>query len=425
VIARDYLLRGRSKIGPIVAGTVAGQAAVLASSPILTRIYTPSDFGALAVFAALLAMGLVLATWKNDVRVINGRSARLARSVVASGLVAAWITGAVVTAAALAWPDAVASWLGAPALAPYLWLVGLGMIVGGSYRMLSVWLIRTGRFLAYGRTLRAQGVTQAASQVAFGLFGTGLFGLLLGYVAGAGGGLILSCKWWLRDHGREQFRRVKRSTRIGLRLILRGQGRYLFYSTPAGVLERAAAQAPALLVAAFWGPVTAGLYAITIRVVDRPSSMVALAVSAVFQQKLGSASAADGWLLFRRTAVACGLLAGVMLVATVAFAPAVAGFAFGHGWREAGVYAQILAPAVAMQFVLRPVQDALDIMEMQRVQFLSQLLITACVISSLTGAYMLDSSPRVAIAALSMAIVASAGMKLLLIGWITYRRRVV
>lgn len=46
----------------LAGGTAAGQAIVVLASPILTRLYTPEDFGLLAVYAALLGIISVVAS---------------------------------------------------------------------------------------------------------------------------------------------------------------------------------------------------------------------------------------------------------------------------------------------------------------------------------------------------------------------------
>jgi O-antigen/teichoic acid export membrane protein len=43
-------------VAVLVGGTAVGQAIVVLASPILTRLYTPEDFGVLAVYASLLGI---------------------------------------------------------------------------------------------------------------------------------------------------------------------------------------------------------------------------------------------------------------------------------------------------------------------------------------------------------------------------------
>ncbi|MBC7345458.1 MAG: lipopolysaccharide biosynthesis protein, partial [Clostridia bacterium] len=43
-------------VAVLAGGTAVGQAIVVLASPILTRLYTPGDFGVLAVYSSLLGI---------------------------------------------------------------------------------------------------------------------------------------------------------------------------------------------------------------------------------------------------------------------------------------------------------------------------------------------------------------------------------
>ena len=69
-------------------GHVLAQALPLLAAPLLTRLYSPADFGALALFAAGLSMSLALATGRFEWSVPNARSARPAAALIALGALA-------------------------------------------------------------------------------------------------------------------------------------------------------------------------------------------------------------------------------------------------------------------------------------------------------------------------------------------------
>ncbi|MEO1077555.1 MAG: lipopolysaccharide biosynthesis protein, partial [Bacteroidota bacterium] len=57
--ARSSLL---APILTLVGGTAAAQALVFAARPVLTRLYTPDDFGVLTVFTTLVSLGATVAS---------------------------------------------------------------------------------------------------------------------------------------------------------------------------------------------------------------------------------------------------------------------------------------------------------------------------------------------------------------------------
>ena len=54
----------------LVTGTAVAQAIPLALSPILTRLYTPDDFGILAIYMSIASLGTVVVSLKYDLAII-------------------------------------------------------------------------------------------------------------------------------------------------------------------------------------------------------------------------------------------------------------------------------------------------------------------------------------------------------------------
>src|SRR3984957_369256 len=54
----------------LAGGTAAAQALAIAASPILTRLYKPSDFGELQIFISLMALALVAASGRYEVALL-------------------------------------------------------------------------------------------------------------------------------------------------------------------------------------------------------------------------------------------------------------------------------------------------------------------------------------------------------------------
>src|SRR5205807_10036564 len=65
-------------------------------------------------------------------------------------------------------------------LLPYIWLVPIGLLAAGSYQALANWAVRTENFPHIAQSKVIQGISQASSQLLFGLLRIGPLGLLVG-----------------------------------------------------------------------------------------------------------------------------------------------------------------------------------------------------------------------------------------------------
>ncbi len=392
------------RVGILVGATGVGQAIAILVSPLLTRLYTPTDFGTYAVFAAIMGVLAAVACLRYEsaipvppepaeariVLILSVLVALLMASVsaLAIGLLGGWITIAVDT----------------PDLRPLLWLLPLGVLLIGTYNALRRWAVRERDFVSIARTKLTQSVSAVVVQILLGV-GThsGPWGLALGSIAGQSAGIMTL------------FRRMRRtpiasSTPGHDHTVLKAAWRYrrfAMYSAPSALVNSLTLYAPSVLIAAFFGPAAAGFYALTQRVLGVPTTVLGKAISDVF---LGEAAAAGrvrdfaGMVrLFRRTFMLL-LVCSAALIGTVAFvAPATFGLVFGDAWSEAGLYVRALAPMYAMAFVASPFGGVLSVLERQDLFLLRELIRAPLVIGTLVVAAVIGASPLTAITALGLA----------------------
>ena len=69
------LPRGRfaRSVALVTTGTALGQGLVVASAPLLTRLYTPVDFGVLAVYGSMVSLVAVVAALRYELAIALSR----------------------------------------------------------------------------------------------------------------------------------------------------------------------------------------------------------------------------------------------------------------------------------------------------------------------------------------------------------------
>ncbi|HEX6435244.1 MAG TPA: oligosaccharide flippase family protein, partial [Gemmatimonadales bacterium] len=189
----------------LASGTAIGQLLLFIAVPVLTRLYSPADYGALGVFSSTLQILVVLASLRYEQAIALPEEEDVARSLL--GLTFLLLTAMTSLVSLLVWlaGDEYVSALNVPALRPYLWLIPVGFLGAGVYQAVSFWAIRRREFNRVARTKLSQGLGQVLAQVGLGFAGLGTGGLLIGDVVGrvtGGGGLLLLA---LRERGRARL----------------------------------------------------------------------------------------------------------------------------------------------------------------------------------------------------------------------------
>ncbi len=118
-IARSFVVVGGA--------TLIGQGAVLLAAPVLARLYQPSDFGLLAVFAGVLSVLVAVASLsiRSAIPIAADRDEAVHLLLLSNTI--SVVAGLLVAVVVLLWGGQLAAALGVPELAPLLWLLPIAL----------------------------------------------------------------------------------------------------------------------------------------------------------------------------------------------------------------------------------------------------------------------------------------------------------
>ena len=170
----------------LVSGATIAQAIPVAIAPILTRLYRPEDFGIFALFASVSGILAVGAAGRYEAAILLPESQREARHVTLLALLVSLLSGALTLMLVIGFNRPLATLLGDPAIAPWLYLVPLSVLLSGIYQALNYWFNRHKQYPALAASKVYQTGSASAGQLLLGIAGSGSAGLILGWVLGQG-----------------------------------------------------------------------------------------------------------------------------------------------------------------------------------------------------------------------------------------------
>lgn len=396
-------------VSVLIGGTVASQMMLLLAAPVLTRLYSPQDFGLLAVFIAFLMFMSTVVSLRYEQAIPLPEDAREGAALLVLSMAMTVLVAAVLALPSIWYAKEVAARLNVPGFAEYIFLLPIGALLIGFYNVLSQWAIRTREF----GTLAKTRVSQSFFAIAIQLFGAplGPIALLIGQVAGHGAG---SVSLYLQEVGKH--RTLFRSVSLrDLTRIAKRYRRFPLYASWGAMFNTIGSQLPPVLFAALFSPALAGTYALANRVLSMPMQVIGKAIANVFLA--GVADAGREGCLGILVARVHGKLAHIGMVPTLMLliaGPDIFVFAFGSQWREAGVFAQWLAPWLYLVFVTSPMSAVLDLLDRQAAAMAFQgLLLTVRIASILLGAWLGEAQLAIALFGIG-----SAMCWLVQLGWI-------
>lgn len=354
----------------LVAGsTAAAQAVTVLSVPITTRLYSPGDFGVLAVFTSVLGIVGQLSTFRYSVTIPLAHTEEAADDVLRLCLSITLGLGIVSTFAVLFLGGSLASVSADFRYSSIFLLFPVCLLGIGFYEALSSWAVRRKNFKVIARTKLSQAVSSSGLKIGLGWGGFGPMGLIMGFLASQAAGTAGLFFHLVKE--KPGFFRVM-SINGMVRAARRFSGFPMFQSW-SRLLLALGTQLPAVFMAALFGAGEAGLFGLAGTVVGMPMNLMGLSVAQVYYAEIARYGKAmpDAVLSLSLSVTKRMIAAALAPMGLIFFAgPWLFTALFGSRWHDAGTYARILSVQILFQFVSTPIMHCLDVLEKQPLQLL-------------------------------------------------------
>lgn len=155
-------------VGKLLSANVVAQAIGLLIYPILTRLYSPEDFGLLNLFVSIVNVAVLVATADYQSAIVLPKEENKARALVHLCLfILVAISAFICCSIPFARP--IAQLFSAPDLAHYWWMMPLAIFGLGVWNILNYWYIRRKAFTRISGYQITQSVFSASGKIGFGI----------------------------------------------------------------------------------------------------------------------------------------------------------------------------------------------------------------------------------------------------------------
>ena len=358
-------------VSVLSSATAFAQLIFLAAMPVLSRLYTPEDFGVYAIFAALLGIIGVAASLRYQVAIPLPKTDSLAFNLVALSLTIVLLTTSLTLLVVTFLGDRLVLLLTAPEFKKYLLMLPIGVLTIGSYNVFLFWATRKKEFDQVAKTRLEQALGGVGTQIGLGILSVGPAGLIIGQLISQSAGILGLIR---RTCGRsgKYLSRIKPRRMV---IAATAYSKYPKYSTIEALANTGSIQIPLLLLAGLVGNAELGFLILAMRIMQAPMSLVGTAVSQVYYAQ-AVVEHRDGRLPEFTSRIVEGLIKfGVgPLIFFGLVAPSIFGLVFGEQWQRAGVLVAWMTPWFVLQFVTSPVSMAFHVTSNQKRAVVLQLV---------------------------------------------------
>lgn len=327
----------------LLTGTVVAQALPLLAAPILSRIYTPEEFGVYGVFIALLALFAVASSLRYDFATAQAESDVDAKNLysLSTAISLVFALGFLLTSFANLKFNFFDEYLDSKNLL----LVSLGGFLLCNIQLTTYYLNRRDKFKITSFLKVAQSILAVVVMIASSYFTTSFNGLVLGHVAGQF--VFLSALFYfLKSEGVASYSELKN--------VLIKYKKYPINGAPGAIFNTVFLQLPLFYIKASFDAVFAGYYTVINRYLAGPLSLVSVSLSQVLMKEMISKDFKSLYLMCQRIVLVNIFIAIVFYLFFVIFGEFLVVVILGDAWEDMYKYLLILLISVCVRFAVSP-----------------------------------------------------------------------
>lgn len=338
--------------GSFIGSSAIAQLFPIITVPIVSRLYTPSDFGVYAVFYAAATILMTISTMALTNAILTEETDQDASHAVLLNISVVVLYCVVLFGALAVLPtDFTETLIGKP-VGPYLHWLPVTVFLSASENVLYTWCIRTDRFALLARNKLVLGVSTSLFQISVGFLALGASGFILANICG----IVLSGAMLLAIFRRDAARLRPEFTVKSAWAQLVKHRELPLWTVPMRLINTMCQFMPDLLINRFFGAALTGQYSLANRTINFPLSFVSSSMQDIFYRQStrefidhGNCTAA-----FRRFFVILSVISIGVLVPIIAIVPYAFPLVMGEQWRQAGLLIQAIGPLLVIRFISSP-----------------------------------------------------------------------
>lgn len=363
-------------------GSAIAQAVPILISPILTRIFTPEDFGVLALYMSLVSFIAIISSGRYELAVMLPKEKNDAASIVKLSLIIAFAVSVITGLFIIIFRNQIPVWFNNTDIRKWLLLIPFSVFMVAIYQILNYWNTRQKRYKLMAQVRIAQSAGNGVSSVGIGWGVAGPAGLVIGQLIGQlFAAIVLMVKVPLKDwvlilqrkNGdmSEQAKKYRDFPRVN------SLHAFTDVLQNSGVIW---------VISNMFEAAVLGYYSHTFRVMKAPLGLIGSSTAQVFYQQAADKYANGEPIrpMVFKTIKSLALLSAPGFLVIMVFGPQIFSFVFGQEWTEAGEYARLLSPWLFFNFITSPIGHLPLILNKQKqifyISLLGNALILGCII---------------------------------------------
>jgi len=368
------ILKGKSEftrnVVTLMTGTIVAQAIPIAISPILTRLYTPADFGLFALFFAILSIFSVVMNGRYENAIMLPKKDEDAINIFALAFLINVLISFLLFIIVLIFNESITTILGDKRISLWLYFIPISLFFVGLFNILNVFNNRRKNYKDIAKALWFKSLIMAIIQVGLGFIKQGATGLISGQIVSQ---LFANIK--LSKNIYQDKKLLDSIKRVKIVALAKKYDNFPKFSIPSALANVLSGHLANILISSFFSIATLGFYSLVQRVLGIPSALIGKSIAQVYYQegvkeknKTGRVSITFNSTLKKLLFIGLPSFTLLFFIVEDLFS-----IVFGEEWRVAGEYAKIVIPMFFFRFLGASLSATYDIFQKLEIELIWQV----------------------------------------------------
>lgn len=372
-------------------GTVVAQAIPIAISPILSRLYSPDEFGVWALYVSLVMFFSVFSTGRYQFAIMLPKEKKEAINILGLSFIILIIFCLLFSLIIWGFYDVLRLYESFRKIEYWIYFLPVSIFLVSSISILNVWNSRGKKYKNIVESKVSQTTITSIVNIVVGMIKNklnlkslyqaiftknitpkgiteiGLKGLIGGLIIGQVIGVFVL----MTSFARHNFKRLKWINKKEMKASALKHKAFPTINVMHASMDNVQSTGVTLLIMHFFSAYALGLYSYAYRIIQAPLGMIVSSYAQVFFQKSAEMHANGEKLnAFYRKTLKTFILMGLPIFLIFGFfGEEIFGFIFGNEWSESGFYVQLLTPWFFMNFLFSPMGQLPLILNQQKKVF--------------------------------------------------------
>ena len=344
----------------LMTGSTIANAIPVAISPILTRIYSPEDFGLLALFLAVTTIFGTIVNGRYELAIMLPKKDEDAINIVALGFIIMSLITLILFVIVIIFNEKIVHLLSNKDIGTWLYIVPLSIFLIGLFNLLNYFNNRKKHYKDIAKANIIKSITMVTFQIVVGYLREGAAGLISGQIASQ-----MTANMKLLTNIIKNKLLLSKISKKKILQVAKRYKEFPKFSIAGALANKATGNLTNILISIFYNVSTLGFYSLVQRVLGVPSVLIGNSIGQVFFEEASKEKQLTGKAVkvFKSTVKKLFIIGAPSFGILFFIVEDLFAFVFGEEWRVAGGYARIMIPVFFIGFIVSTVSIVDSIFE--------------------------------------------------------------